>query len=708
MPSVTVDSDADPRSTGAQADTNGANGQAGTNGRAGADGKSGPHGQAEAADRASIEPAAVTGGPGPAPRPRWQLAAAGVAAAWLLPVTTHLFGVDWLLPLAIWTFTASLLRSGKTLLDRMMLAAVLLIGATSAAGLVMSVWPWGIAPVPVAGTALTALVGIAVALRRRPQLRLPVRGSDLLVLGTGALAALLVLLPYAGRSFAERIGLVLLGEDFARHFSLYDAIGLTGHYAFLERQETAPYLLFGMQTYPQGSHFLYALLDSFLRSGAPATDAASSFEHYIGYHMAGYAFFAMVVLWAARWVAPGTLHGWPKVAVYTFVIAAVTFSELFAMYVRGYPGEILGLSLYAVLVALVARPPRHTRELIITIGALLVGASWAYFFLLPFVGGIAIVALIGYRHRLLRRWGTALVAAVVTIPLALLPFVVYSDRASPLEDLLPGGPVEGVNRPMTVGVAALLIAGLAAAPRSPVWRMIGVQLFLVGGMSILLGVYQLVAVGQLSYYFDKAGHALLVTCLVGLSGLTPLLARVRRQVGDSARPDRRRKLLEVAVGVTVVFGIMASFGAVPLQRPSEHNDEPIRNVSWATAYAVGNLNNRHIAAAVDGVLRRNPEADGRLTQVIVANKDHSYLCTLFVSVLHRNYGTLIRVPTSATPLYYVEDLDVTIADYPGRPRRIVVINSPETAQQIQEVLDARPDLDVELVSIEVEPPPDDD
>ncbi|MGH3647273.1 MAG: hypothetical protein ACRDTM_08860 [Micromonosporaceae bacterium] len=636
-------------------------------------------------------------------RRRWMLVGSGVAAAWVLPVGTHLMGVDWLLPVVIWVLTASLLRSGRSLLDKLVLAAVLLVGAVSVAGLVLSVWPWGLQPVPVAGTALTGLVLIAVLLRRRPSLPLTPRGSDLAALGSGLLAAAVLLLPYLGRNFERRISLVILGEDMARHFSLYDSIGLIEKYAFFDRHESAPYLLYGMQTYPQGSHFLYALLDKFLRNGAPAGDSISSFDHYVGFHIAGYAAFAVLVFWAARWVTPGTVHGWPKVAIYTFVMAAVTFSELIAMFVRGYPGEIMGLALLAVLIALVARPPRYSRELIVMFAALLIGISWAYFFLLPISGAIAIAALIGHRRRVLRHWLTTLVAAAVAIPMAFMPYVLmYTDRVSALADLLPRGPVEGVNRPLTVGIAALLLAGLAAAPRSPVWRMMGVQLVIVASLTILLGVYQLVAIGHLSYYFDKAGHALFVATLVGLSGVTPLLARIHRRTGGrtAAASDRRRRLLEVAVAVLVVFGIFAGFGAVPLQRPSVKGNEPIRNVSWGTAYAVGHLQNRRVGMVVDEVLRRYPEPDGRLTQVIMPHKDHSYLSTLFVSVLHRDYGTLIRVPKSATPLYFFEDTDVTVPDFP-LPRRIIVINSPESVAQLREILDTRPDLDVELISIEM-------
>ncbi len=626
----------------------------------------------------------------------WVAVLGGLIAAWLLPVICHLFRVDWVLPLVIWGFTASLLRNGRTALDRLMLAAVLLFGATCLAGLVISLWPYGMRPVPVASSALTALVVIAALLRRRPRLPRHPKGSDLLALGSGVLAATVVTLPFVRADFATRIGLMVPAEDMARHFSLYDAIGIIDGYAFFDRHESDPYLLFGMQTYPQGSHFLYALLDNFLRSGGAPATTINSWDHYVGYHIAGYAFFAVAILWATRWVAGPSLTGWPKAAVYTFVAAAVSFSELVAMFIRGYPSEILGLALFAVLLALLARPPRHTRELIITVAALIIGISWAYFFLLPFIGVVAIACLVGFRHRLLAHWVTALLSGLVTVPIALTPYLImYADRVSPLADLLPGGPVEGVDRGLTVGIAALLLAGLATVPRSPVWRMIGAQLALVAALTVALGCYQIVSIGHLSYYFDKSVHVLFVTCLVGLSAATPLLAKVRRPA------SAERRIPDVAVASLVVVGILAGFAALPLERPSARGVEPIRNVSWGHAYAAGNLHNHGVGKVIATVVERYPDSDGRLTQVVFANEGASYLSSLFVSVLRREQGTLRRQDVAAKPLYHVKDMDVTITDF-AAPRRIIVVNSPETAEQIDTVLASRPDLDVELISLRVE------
>jgi hypothetical protein len=614
-------------------------------------------------------------------------------------MAVHVVNVDWLLPLAIWGLTASLLRNGRTLLDRLVLAGVLLIGATSVAGLVMSWWPWGLRPVPVAVAALSALVVIAALLRRRPSLPLGPCRSDLPALGSGLLAATTLALPFLGSDLARRLALMVPGEDIARHFSLYDAIGLIQGYAFVDRHRSDPYLLSGLQTYPQGSHFLYALLDEFRRSGVPAADPIASFSHYLGYHIAGYAFFAVVMLWAVRWVAGPGPTGWQKIAICTLVAAAVSFSPLVTMFIRGYPSEIMGLALFAVLLALLARPPRHTRELIITVAAVVVGIGWVYFFLLPVAGLVTVAALIGYRRRVMAHWLTALVVTVPAVPLALAPYLImYATPVSPLADLLPGGPVEGVHRGLTVGIATVLLAGLAAAPRSPLRRMVGVQLVIVAGLAVALGIYQIVSIGHLSYYFEKAVHAFFVTCLVGLGSTTPLLAKIGR---DSGRVDSHRRPRDLGVAVLVAFGILAGFGAVPLRHPGASGVEPVRNVSWGMAYAAGKLHNSGVGAVIAAVLERYPDPDGRLTQVVLHTGGASYLSTLFVSVLHRDYGMLSREPRSATPLFRDDTRGITIPDFPS-PRRIIVINDPELAERIETALETRPGRDVELLSIHVD------
>src|SRR5262245_40386287 len=96
-----------------------------------------------------------------------------LAGAGALPLCTHMLGADWLLPPLILVATASLLRSGRTLLDRLMIATALLLGTVCVSTLVFGVWGLGMAPVPLAATALTVLAVIAFATGRKPRLPRP-------------------------------------------------------------------------------------------------------------------------------------------------------------------------------------------------------------------------------------------------------------------------------------------------------------------------------------------------------------------------------------------------------------------------------------------------------------------------------------------------------------------------------------------------------
>jgi hypothetical protein len=101
-----------------------------------------------------------------------------LAASWAMATAFHLLRVDWLSALVVLAALASLLRR-RGVLDRILVALALLMGAGGAAGLLWSVWPWGLAPVAISGTALTALVVVAAATGRRPSLP-AFRSSDLL------------------------------------------------------------------------------------------------------------------------------------------------------------------------------------------------------------------------------------------------------------------------------------------------------------------------------------------------------------------------------------------------------------------------------------------------------------------------------------------------------------------------------------------------
>src|SRR5256885_4747433 len=160
------------------------------------------------------------------------VAAAG-AGAWLVPLTTHALSIDWVLPVAMWLSVASLLRGGRTILDRLVIAAAILLAVVPTAGLLISVWPWGLEPVPTAGFGFTALVVIAAVLRPAPPLPLAPRHPDPVTVGLGLLALVAVFWPYRHADKAGRFALVAPGGDLASHFSLYDAMRDVGGARFL-------------------------------------------------------------------------------------------------------------------------------------------------------------------------------------------------------------------------------------------------------------------------------------------------------------------------------------------------------------------------------------------------------------------------------------------------------------------------------------------
>src|SRR3954452_16538806 len=84
--------------------------------------------------------------------------AAALAGCWLVPFLAHLAGADPVVAVAVWLATASLLRIGDTVVDRLVVAFAALAAAVCSAGLLLALWPPHLAPVPVGGTALSALV----------------------------------------------------------------------------------------------------------------------------------------------------------------------------------------------------------------------------------------------------------------------------------------------------------------------------------------------------------------------------------------------------------------------------------------------------------------------------------------------------------------------------------------------------------------------
>jgi hypothetical protein len=599
---------------------------------------------------------------GPSTAARLQRWTAAFAASWLLPTGAHLLGVDWLLPPLLLIGLVSLQRAGRTLLDRLVLAVAQLFGALCVAGLVISLWPWHLHPVPIAGCAFTALVGLALVTGRRPRLPLRPPAADVVTwLGVLAVAGL-SFVPFALRDLGGRIGIVAPGEDFARHFMLYDMIGKLGGYAFLHRGGAAafapPDYGFG---YPQGTHLLYAVLDRFARSSGVNADAATSMNVLLWCHLGTYVFLALALLWAARRVAGPGPGPAALLAVLGGVAGVLYFGDLLAAFLRGFPNELLGLALVAVLTAVVARPLAQVREQVVILAALLVGISFAYHLYLPYALVVA-GAWAWHRRRTLPRRFTVLVAALVG-PLALI---------TPLENrpsgsgnlLLTPGTALPVDRPVLGLVLLAALAGVLARGgwRAPARRVVGFELAVALGMVAALLAYQYAMVGHSVYYFEKLLHMLLVVCLVGLGSTARLLPGL-----STGGLGSRARYASALGGVLVVAAVLAAFGG-------RWHTEPL--ASAGLRYGLGREKGSPVGGqqAVD-LVRRYPDANGKVDVVLSSTPHANFYATLFTAVMRHGYlhgeAWYVFLAPSAPHRPTLADLEAKVRESPV-PVRFVV------------------------------------
>jgi len=585
-----------------------------------------------------LSPVSSTRWPGPV------AALAAVAAAWLVPLATHLVGVDALLLLIIVAGLVSLQRGGRTLVDRLVLAVAQLFGALCIAGLLFSVWPWHLHPVALGGSALTALVLLAVATGRRPALPGRARPADwLVVLGVLALGVLAIE-PFALRDLGGRIGLLVPSEDMARHFLLTDAIGQVGGYAFLHSDAFAayapPHLASGIANYPQGVFFGYAVLDRFLRSAGTNADAVTGINVMIWCYVATFVFLALAVLWAVRRVAGagrgvgallGALGG---TALYLY------FGDPVSIFTRGYPGELAALALVAILTALVVRPLAHTGEQILTVALLLVGVAFTYHLFLPYAGLVA--AAWAWRDRR-RLWGRR---RVLLFGCALLTFALVTPVLNlyAVALLVSRGTALATDRPATIALLGVVGVGLTLRRglRSPARRMMAFALLAALAEVGALLVYQYAQIGHTIYYFEKTVHLLQIVALVGL--------------GTLVRLAPRRRPAPVCVGLLVISVALVGFGGPTHTMVGSHG------LRLATGIDKGSPQGGRDAILM---ARRYPSGGGKVNVDLMHTPYANLFATYFGTAMQRDfrhgsawYGFLNPVDTPRT----LADLEQMVCD----------------------------------------------
>jgi hypothetical protein len=656
-----------------------------------------------------------------------RVAAVGAAlvAAWLVPALAHLAHLDVVLPVIVWLVTASLLRGHRTtVVDRLVIAFAALVSAVCVAGLIFAVWPAHLSPVPVAGTALSALALIGAATSRRP--RLPARNfawRDTPVVMIAGLAAVVGWGPVAGKDLTDRLAVVLSGEDLTRHFMIFDWMGRLGGYLF-QTGEIGGRFDQGFVVYPQGSHLVAALLQRF-RHPSGTVDAYTSLHDYVDYTLGAYLFFAVAVAWAISWLWAGRLR--PAWTVVTYVVTAtvVCFGGYLTMITRGYPSQLTGLALLMVLVALAARSlddaDRISREQVLLLAALFAALSFVYYFYLP-LAAVAVAAWAWPRRRGLRGHPAfAAVTAVAALCLAaVMPAVNQANNN--LSVLTYGGPAVS---PQVGWLAVLtLLGGVVVAgsgrPRTwtlwtdPVRRTLLLVIVGAGLFTVALLVARFALGAGVVYYVKKALYALLAIGLLLLGGLGSTAAgATRTALTSSGRLDWVKRLPRWSAPVAAVAVALLILGGARVldPRPAEGSliflPVPAAGSNYGRAFAEGRLAVPEQAAAVVQAAERQPEAPaGRLIIFWDAyGRGWDFYLAQWANVLDRrlDHGalvTMVEIPKDRPAGDELEKLLTSLR--PGAPtaRPVEVVTREDaTVARVAAFRAAHPDADVTVLRL---------
>ncbi|GIJ78911.1 hypothetical protein SAMN05443287_104232 [Micromonospora phaseoli] len=625
-----------------------------------------------------------TTGPTPAYRRRLPVALAALPAAWLLTIAVTAVDARWALPPLVLLATASLLRGGRTLLDRLLLATMLLVCLTAAAGLLFAAWPWGMAPIPVTGTALTVLILAALATGRRPALPRPAWADLFPVLGTAALVGYLAQPVLRAADVLGQLTILGRGEDYFRHLTLVDVIGRQSGYVFVDPDAVREQLVSLLVYYPQGWHLLVALLDGHLTPPGTTPAGVDAVQPFLWWNIAGFGLFALALLWAAQRL-PGPLHPLSRGVLTVVVGALVLGTQMPRMLLAGYPTETLGLTLTVVLAALVARPIAAPREHLLMLGALLVGIGYTYYLFLPAAALIVLGALLAHRREVLRVRGTALAVGLAAAALAPVPILLGVLRANQTESLTATVGPDLTETWLALGglgaivVPALLWLALLTGRADPAWRRWLFVLLVSVGLTAGIAQASVGLGGEPGYYFNKAGHLTTVLLIVGTAAVVRLLPVPR---GRRPRPAVVAGLTAVTVAAaTVLFAGVTGWHRSLLV---------VETPTWAQIWVHQQLDQPTRAAVVcDEVDRRYPPVPGVTTLVLDRSPYGSYLENICVSTLQ---GTTAQTESGIYEMDFVEPDRTSQMLYrtPGEIRLIVTTDGARV--RVNRLFRADPEL----------------
>lgn len=628
--------------------------------------------------------------PGPRPyasraaflRRRTPAALTALAAAWAVTALAHLAHADLVLPALVVAATASLLRPGGGLLDRLVIAVGAVAGAALVGGLLFSVWPWGLHPVPVAGFAFTLLVAAAWGLRRKPTLPTRVYGTDLAVAGAGLAAWLTTAWPTATRPLVERLGYFAGNDtgDRLRQFSLFDAIRQIDGYAFLDPGHTKQILVSGMATnYPNGAHFLYALADSFRMNGAAPGNGVAEAHRYYSLLLLGYGAFVLATVWAARWVAGHRARGWRGALALSAIGAFLATGVMTTSVWYGFDSQVLGLFFTVLAIALLVRYPDRPVEQTVLVGLALIGVAFTYPLYAPALALGAAATMWAVRARLRRRLLPVAVTFAAVVPLVLVPIVVprLAGDFNASSHLLLWGPIIRAPRRVLAAATAVFVLYLAVsrARRSPTQRLMGIQVAAAAVVALGLWVYQRSEIGESSYYLEKLLYAWLVTVLIGLGGAGMLISRSRLPLPRAARDKadrlgtRGRWAARGTVAVAAALAGVLLAGGISFGKPEFRDNRPAPDNTWGRVWADG-LIVSPAQSELMSMQRRKLLGNGKFTMVVLRASRTAWqnaLVTMQAAVLNHQLGTLEKyvadMPLVASekqdarkaldPMYYV-------------------------------------------------------
>ncbi|MGC4855407.1 hypothetical protein ACLQ24_18950 [Micromonospora sp. DT4] len=620
----------------------------------------------------------------PPARPYRRLPVA-LVAAWLVPAVVYPLHLAWLLPPLVLLATASLLRGGRTLLDRLVLAMLLLVGATTVAGLLFTVWPWGLHPVAVSGTALTALAVIATVTGRRPTLPRPGWTDLLPVVATVAVVGYLASPWLRAGNLAGRLSLLALGEDNFRHVALVDAIGRLGGYAFLDPSAARDDIVSLLARYPQGWHLTTAVLDAHLRSATGTPSGASSLSHYGWWCLANIGLFVLTLLWAAQRL-PGPLHPLHRIVLTVVVGALVLGSQLPRLLIAGYPSEVLGLALAVALTALVVRPLASNREQLVLLGAVLTGIGFTYYLFLPPAGLLVLGWLIAHRRELTHIRRTVFAVGLVTALLAPLPLLLGVFGASQTEALdAKAGPELAEAWRALLGLTPIVLIGLVIQARRAdrAWRRHLAAVVVAVGFALAIALANLLTGVQPAYYFMKGVHLATVGLIVGVAALVLLLPVPS---GDTPRRRIRAAAVPALAAALAVLTVVTLCGLTGWC----HSLLVVNKQSWTQLWVQRSVDKpSRVVQVCAAAYRRHPDQPGTVTVVLDRTGYRGYVESICLSALQ---GTTAQTePAIYLPMFEEPERTRKILRSTRGPIRLL-ISDPAAQRRVDKLLTRYPDL----------------